>query len=521
MKICFFLHFYQPYNQQDDILIRIVNECYLPLTRGLLNTPKAKAVVNINASLSRLLVEKGYSEVIDNLKELHKQGKIEFSGSSVYHAFLPLMPESEITRQIDSNIEINKKIFGDLFEPRGFFSPEMAVSDIVLKMAKETGHDWMVCPSVSYRGEKFETDKLYIDQNTKLKLLFRNKRVSSIILSSVCRDVEDFVKETQDIINVDKYWLCVMDAETFGHHRIGHEKFLFEIMQDARFEPTLASKIIDGLSDVEEVRIRPSTWSNEEQDFWLDKEKTQSTDAKSFILWKDPENPIHALQWELTDLAIEYLANYDNKSSEDYVKARELLDVALSSDQYWWASAKPWWSLEMVEVGAYQLKSVIGTLGTGTKTMVKADEIYRKILDKAFEWQRDGIIRKRHLDNSGTYLKQTFKRRTPPDWFNLMILELEYEMILSAQRRDFEKAIKWRDALLKIQLETDIYDVLHVVDELWSAKHLPNLKAFVEFEWDELSDFVKPYLIDREGNTLTKEAFEIWKKEAKSSTKQS
>src|SRR3989339_295687 len=123
MKICFFLHFYQPYNQQDDILIRIVNECYLPLTRGLLNTPKAKAVVNINASLSRLLVEKGYSEVIDNLKELHKQGKIEFSGSSVYHAFLPLMPESEITRQIDSNIEINKKIFGDLFEPRGFFSP--------------------------------------------------------------------------------------------------------------------------------------------------------------------------------------------------------------------------------------------------------------------------------------------------------------------------------------------------------------------------------------------------------------
>ena len=160
MKICFFLHFYQPYNQQDDILIRIVNECYLPLTRGLLNTPKAKAVVNINASLSRLLVEKGYSEVIDNLKELHKQGKIEFSGSSVYHAFLPLMPESEITRQIDSNIEINKKIFGDLFESRGFFSPEMAVSDIVLKMAKETGHDWMVCPSVSYRGEKFETDKL-------------------------------------------------------------------------------------------------------------------------------------------------------------------------------------------------------------------------------------------------------------------------------------------------------------------------------------------------------------------------
>ena len=94
-------------------------------------------------------------------------------------------------------------------------------------------------------------------------------------------------------------------------------------------------------------------------------------------------------------------------------------------------------------------------------------------------------------------------------------------MILSAQRRDFEKAIKWRDALLKIQLETDIYDVLHVVDELWSAKHLPNLKAFVEFEWDELSDFVKPYLIDREGNRLTKEAFEIWKKEAKSSTKQS
>ncbi|RJR27989.1 hypothetical protein C4561_00595 [candidate division WWE3 bacterium] len=526
MKIAVLLHFYQPVNQQLDILNRIVHESYLPLTRGLLKSKKGKIIINFNGSLVDLLngdlfkdtdtagIDTSvYKEVLDNIRKLYEDGRVELTGSAKYHPFLPLIPEEEIQNQININNKSNIQAFGAQYKPTGFFSPEMAVSDKVMSVVKEQGYTWVASPELSFKSDNPDTYKMYKDRKSGLKLLFRNKRVSSIILSSVCRDVEDLLKETKDIYEKDNYWFCVMDAETFGHHRIGHEKFLFEILDSPYFEPVTVSDILSMNMPEEEVDIRPSTWSNEEQDFWLDRERNVPTEARSFILWRDPENPIHALQWELTNNVIDVLKNHKNKDSPEYVEARELMDKAIASDQYWWASAKPWWSLEMVEQGAYETKKVLEILKASPDILEKADRIYRNILDLAFEWQREGIIRKRHLSHSGTYLKDTFKKRTPPDWYNLMVLELEFEMKASAERRDFEKAIKWRDALIKMENGNDVYDVLHVVDELWSAKHLPTIKAFLQHDWEELSDFSKQYFIDRAGNKITREAFELWKKE--------
>ena len=62
------------------------------------------------------------------------------------------------------------------------------------------------------------------------------------------------------------------------------------------------------------------------------------------------------------------------------------------------------------------------------------------------------------------------------------------------ERKDFEKAVKWRDAIIKIHNETDIYDVLHVVDELWSARNIPSVKPFLDHKPEELSDYIKQYI---------------------------
>ncbi|EKD99775.1 MAG: Alpha-amylase, partial [uncultured bacterium] len=304
MKIALLLHFYQPYNQQEDILARIVNESYLPLTEGLLVRPRAKLTVNITSSLVELLLNTGHSRVVENIKTLAQRGQIELTGSAKYHAFLPLLPETEAIRQIEQNQEANEKIFGPACCNKvGFFTPEMAVSNEILSIVAKEGYTWMSVPQVAFMGGVPSAQKIYEDEKTGVKLFFRNKRVSSLILSGVCRSAEDLIKETRDIHD-DIYWFTVMDAETFGHHRIGHEKFLFEIMDNAFFEPVTVSDLLSTSLEVVRTSIRPSTWTNEEQDFWLDREKTQFSSAKSFILWKDPENPIHALQWELTNYAI-------------------------------------------------------------------------------------------------------------------------------------------------------------------------------------------------------------------------
>ncbi len=507
MRICFLLHFYQPYNQQKDILDRIAHESYLPITRGLLKDKRFKVVININASLIDLLMENGYEEVLENIKKLYERGQIEFTTSAKYHAFLPLLQKDEIKRQVSINNETSREAFGQSFKPEGFFPPEMSVNQHILNNIADMGYKW-ACGAELARYEGLPSRKvIYKDKESGLYMFFRAKRVSAIILAAVCRNAEDLIKETQDIHD-DEYWFCVMDAETFGHHRVGHEKMLFDILGHEFFEPVLAKELIESGLPVEETTIRASTWTNEEQDFWLDKEKTKPTEAKSFILWKDPENPIHDKQWELTDLAIDALHNYPDKESKEYKKAREMMDYAIASDQYWWASAKPWWSLEMVEQGAHQLKSVIKAI-KDDKLYGKADKLYREILDHAFEWQRSGYIRKRHLEDSDTFMSKPFKERTPPEWYNQIILEFEDQMRKAADAQDFEKAVKWRDAVIKLKRGTDRFDVLHVVNELWTARNIPDVKPFLKHEWKEFRQFAKDNFLD----ASTKKEFEEWKKQ--------
>jgi hypothetical protein len=70
----------------------------------------------------------------------------------------------------------------------------------------------------------------------------------------------------------------------------------------------------------------------------------------------DKGNEIHRLQWEHTDLCIELVhrakERSDNDESRRYADiARGLLDRALHSDQYWWASRRPMWDINMIHRG--------------------------------------------------------------------------------------------------------------------------------------------------------------------------
>src|SRR4029079_16543843 len=77
-----------------------------------------------------------------------------------------------------------------------------------------------------------------------------------------------------------------------------------------------------------------------------------------FSRWFDETNVIHKMQWELTDLAIATVAKLKT-TDKHFTHIRHELDRAIHSDQYWWASASPWWSIEMMESGAKELKDVV------------------------------------------------------------------------------------------------------------------------------------------------------------------
>jgi len=110
-----FLHFYQPSDQSDKVLERVVNESYRPLIKGFLNIPKMKINLNISAALTELLVKKGYKDVIDGIRKLAENRKLEFTESAKYHPLLSSLNKKEIIRQITANNKTNKKYFGKTY----------------------------------------------------------------------------------------------------------------------------------------------------------------------------------------------------------------------------------------------------------------------------------------------------------------------------------------------------------------------------------------------------------------------
>jgi hypothetical protein len=75
-----------------------------------------------------------------------------------------------------------------------------------------------------------------------------------------------------------------------------------------------------------------------------------------FPLWQDRNSPVHMMQWEHLDLTIEItrkaVAIADNPLSIQFASlARTMLDPALHSCQFWWASKKPMWNMNMIYKG--------------------------------------------------------------------------------------------------------------------------------------------------------------------------
>ena len=113
------LHFYQPPTQFPAVLKRICDESYRPLIALLGEFERARATVNINGSLTEMLLNCGHKDVVAGLRRLAEQGRVELLGSGMYHPILPLIPGPEIVRQIELNHATNRRAFGDVYAPRG------------------------------------------------------------------------------------------------------------------------------------------------------------------------------------------------------------------------------------------------------------------------------------------------------------------------------------------------------------------------------------------------------------------
>ena len=231
------LHFYQPPTQLHWVLRKVCVESYRPLVELFTDLPYAKVTININAVLTEMLFDHGYNDVIRGIKELARRGQIEFTGSGKYHPILPLIPQSEVERQISQNHKTNKHLLGKFYDPKGFFPPEMCYSKGIMKSIVDSGHKWIIISGVAcpVSWPMNIVHQIDVDGN-KIAVLFRDNILSNKI-SFHNIDAKGFIEHLKQVQKSQKgkgdiYVVTAMDAETFGHHIQDWEKlFLARVYQ--------------------------------------------------------------------------------------------------------------------------------------------------------------------------------------------------------------------------------------------------------------------------------------------------
>lgn len=462
MKWVNFLHIYQPANQVEEIFHRVVHESYEPLAKALKDNPETKITLNINAALSEQLLERGYQDLIDDIIFVAQRGQIEFTDSAKYHALLPFLEEEEIIRQIELNRETNNKIFGPVYDPKGFFPPEMAYDPNIVPILKKMDYEWIIIDEIGFNGKinQVDTNQLYTIDDSGLFVFFRERSPSNLIMSALTRSERDFREIMGQEYKRTGYMITGMDGETFGHHRPGLQKLLTGLLTSKDFEHTFFSELLKEMNKKSSISPVISTWASTEKDI---------ESGEQFLTWKDDKNELHNMQWELQNIAIS--AVHGSKSSvKDVNLARNKLDQALASDQFFWASARPWWSLEVIELGAWLLLDTIQSVpGLDENIINKSKDLYNKIIALAFEWQRTGYIRniyKQYKENPRISFKDRTIGQNEPWVYDAFIELMRQAMNSAAEKEDFEEAILWRDAIWKLNTKNDIYDAVHAIDIL-------------------------------------------------------
>lgn len=390
-----FFHIYQPPGWNKDIIQRVVNEAYLPMADILHRHPKVRITLNFAGSLVEQLAALGYDHVLETYRQLIERGQVELVGSAMYHPILPLIPEAEVRRQIMLQHEIHQKVFGIKNIPEGFFAPEMAFGPALVPILQDLGFRWIILDEITIEGSigQVPINRTYRTAEG-FGLVVRDRPISNLL--SFTANLNDLAGVRSDMLNNKRgqEWLITgMDGENIGHHRPGVEKLWEALITDPAITPATVADFLKAQPEVVTITPHAANWSSE---------LSELRDNIPFGLWHNPNNPIHMLQWKLTGHIID--AVHRSVADKNYDAARTLLDRALASDKYWWASASPWWDMPIILRETQKLADVIDPLmSLPTEKHNQVDHLLDQITQTVNAWEKDGVAKQRQA----TYLSDT------------------------------------------------------------------------------------------------------------------
>ncbi|OGY92228.1 MAG: hypothetical protein A3B31_02465 [Candidatus Komeilibacteria bacterium RIFCSPLOWO2_01_FULL_53_11] len=366
-----FIHIYQPPWQRPEVVRQVTDESYAFLVSCLKQFPSFRLTLNIVGTLLDQLAALGCHAILTDLKRLHERGQIELTGSSYSHAFLPMLPESEIMRQIELQEAALRRFFPK-YKKIGFFIPEMAYSHRVGESIKKAGYEWLILDPQSAKIAP-DTNSKYIDRRTGLAVVFRNRKLSRTYPPEAIFNLLRQRSEVQE----DEIIITASDGELYGHFHKDWQDHLRKILRSPRIETLSVSDHLKTLKNVSPLYLQQASWETRSR---------QLRRNNAFSIWFNKNNPIHKRLWQLAYLAIASVAQQQHDPNFQW--ARRHLDNGLASCSWWWASeiktsvfAPIGWSPDEIERGATELiKSIRSLSKLGTREKMRAEKLFSDLM---------------------------------------------------------------------------------------------------------------------------------------------
>ena len=311
-SICFYFQVHQPFrlrkyrffdigkehNYYDDyqneyIMKRVAEKCYLPMNKLLLDLISeygSQFKVSFSISGTALDQFEMYTpEVLDSFKNLADTGNVEFLAETYPHALSSLKSKKEFNKQVKEHKAKIKKLFG--YNSKTFRNTELIYSDEIGAMVADLGFNTMLTEGAKHILGWKSPNYVYTNAvNPKLKLLLKNFRLSDDIAFRFSeRSWEDWPLTTDKFVN----WLnqvneeeqvvnLFMDYETFGEHQ-WEETGIFDFMKalpqavfkNSDYTFNTPAEVTKMHQPIAKLHVPyPISWADEERDLtaWLGNE---------------------------------------------------------------------------------------------------------------------------------------------------------------------------------------------------------------------------------------------------------
>lgn len=385
------MNFYQPPDINRPELEKIVTKSYLPVLRIFEQNPNISFTMNLPGSAIELLIKTGFGKVIKILADLAERGQVDFTMTPFYQPLIPLHAEEDIDRQIEAHNKICKRYFGIYYKPQGLYSPYQAYSLKTSKTGARFSLKWII------------VDERVVSLKNQTSLVM-DKGAGGIILMPTQRDItwqlngsfrgKKITRSASELIQSivgyaakgNKYLITVSDTHNFGHTHSGRQGLLRALYRDNRIKAVSITNLRRFIKRKEFAR--PVDGSSETFN-------NGGKRKKPFLTWENDKNQIQQSLWKLYKMAVTEIKNAGSKGDPQYMRAREMMDMASGAVNWTQISCRPWWNKQYVLKTADDLAiAVFVILSSSPKVKENAIQLRLKIYDQVAHFEKSGEMKK-------------------------------------------------------------------------------------------------------------------------------